>query len=66
MIPSEMHASLKKVFLLRFDEEPPYDEILANLTACFEKLVIDSSPICPPSMKQNEMPNIARIIPAGK
>ena len=44
MIPNEMRDCLKKVFMMRFDEEPPYDEILKCLQTCFEESLRTDSP----------------------
>ena len=44
MIPSEMCDCLKKVFMMGFDEEPPYDEILKCLQTCFEESLRTDSP----------------------
>ena len=54
MIPSDIHQCLKKVFLLRFNEEPNYEEIITNLTNCFQKVVQAETPKCPPSISNSQ------------
>ena len=36
MVPRQLDKCLTKVFLLRYEEEPPYEEILKCLWQCFE------------------------------
>ena len=39
MIPVELHEVFKTCICLKFQEEPPYDELLECLQVCFEKAV---------------------------
>ena len=49
MVPRDLHNCLKKVLMLAFDQEPPYDYILDQLQKCFDQAVNMSMPIGPPS-----------------
>ena len=49
MIPQDLHTCLKRVLMLQFDEEPPYDDILNTLQSFFEKSVALKTPSGPPS-----------------
>ena len=49
MIPQDLNMCLKRVLMLAFDQEPPYDYILSSLQHCFEKAVAMNTPIGPPS-----------------
>ena len=49
MVPKEFQDCLKKVLMLNFDEEPPYDYILNCLQRCFENSLQANAPIGPPS-----------------
>ena len=53
MVPKDMHDCLKQVLCLKFEMEPPYDYILHCLNLCFEKLIRDREPVCPPSMSDD-------------
>lgn len=49
MLPLDLHDSLKKVLCMRFDQEPPYEQIIDGLEKCFKRAVISCEPQCPPS-----------------
>ena len=53
MIPKELHDCLKKVLMLAFHEEPPYEYILNYLRSCFETLMDTSKSSGPPSAQAN-------------
>ena len=53
MLPKDMHDCLRQVLQLGFETEPPYEYVLCCLNLCFEKLIRDTEPSCPPSMRDN-------------